>query len=246
MPVVPPPISTTPALSSSRSTTAVGFIQHMAHFQSGRLQHVDGNTRVRTEERGRRMAKTATELLLEGVEMATNNGDRTEEIPDDAVADHISPVEAYRHRLTVASTTIDTTSQVPRSTPATAEIPSRRASVYSVAAVCRRGVFHCSSCAIGYSLNNAETHRLIHSDADGQTSARWLPLSPAGGGYHRVQPSPPSPSPAIHGPFLTKMLVYQWRSPSGSCFRYCASALPPCNGKPPSSFTASAMASATL
>ena len=48
------------------------------------------------------MAKTATELLLEGVEMATNNGDRTEEIPDDAVADHIGPVEAYRHRLTVA------------------------------------------------------------------------------------------------------------------------------------------------
>lgn len=44
------------------------------------------------------MAKTATELLLEGVEMASNNGDRTEEIPDDAVADHISPVEAYRHR----------------------------------------------------------------------------------------------------------------------------------------------------
>lgn len=27
------------------------LIQHMAHFQSGRFQHVDGNTRVRTEEK---------------------------------------------------------------------------------------------------------------------------------------------------------------------------------------------------
>lgn len=48
------------------------------------------------------MAKTTTELLLERVEMATNNGDSAEEIPDDAVANHIGPVEAYRHWLTVA------------------------------------------------------------------------------------------------------------------------------------------------
>lgn len=64
------------------------------------------------------MAKTATELLLKGVEMATNNGDRTEEIPDDAVAAGVW--------------------------------------LHSVAAVCSRGVSHCSSCAIGYSLNNAK------------------------------------------------------------------------------------------
>ncbi len=33
----------------------------------------------------------------------------------------------------------------------------------------------------------------------------------------------------MHGPFLTKMLV-SMAFPSGSCFRYCASALPPCGG----------------
>ena len=101
------------------------------------------------------MAKTKTELLLKSVEMATNNGDRTEEIPDDAVADHISPVEAYRHRLTVA---VDNH----RHHIAGAQIHPqpqrgfRRVWLHSVAAVCRRGVSHCSSCAIGYSLNNAK------------------------------------------------------------------------------------------
>ena len=103
------------------------------------------------------MAKTKPELLLKSVEMATNNGDRTEEIPDDAVADHIGPVEAYRHRLTVRSTTIDTTSQVPRSTPShSGDSVAAGVWLHSVAAVCRRGVSHCSSCAIGYSLNNAK------------------------------------------------------------------------------------------
>ena len=78
------------------------------------------------------MAKTKTELLLKSVEMATNNGDRTEEIPDDAVADHIGPVEAYRHRLTVA---VDNhrhhIAGAQIHPPATAEIPSRRASGYT-------------------------------------------------------------------------------------------------------------------
>ncbi len=64
------------------------------------------------------MAKTATELLLKSVEMATNNGDSAEEIPDDAVAACVW--------------------------------------LHNVAAVCSRGASHCSSCAIGYSLNNAK------------------------------------------------------------------------------------------
>lgn len=103
------------------------------------------------------MAKTTTELLLERVEMATNNGDSAEEIPDDAVANHIGPVEAYRHWLTVA---VDNH----RHHIAGAQIhPSHSGDsvaagvwLHSVAAVCRRGVSHCSSCAICYSLNNAK------------------------------------------------------------------------------------------
>ncbi len=78
------------------------------------------------------MAKTTTELLLERVEMATNNGDSAEEIPDDAVANHIGPVEAYRHWLTVA---VDNhrhhIAGAQIHPPATAEIPSRRASGYT-------------------------------------------------------------------------------------------------------------------
>ena len=60
-----------------------------------------------------------------------------------------------------------------------------------------------------------------------------------------VQPSPPSPSPAMHGPFLTKMLVSMafaiWFM--FSMLRECIAAV---WWQPPSSFTASAMASATL
>ena len=123
------------------------------------------------------MAKTATELLLKGVEMATNNGDRTEEIPDDAVADHIGPVEAYRHRLTVA---VDNH----RHHIAGAQIhpqPQRRfrRGGRLVTQRCRRlqtwgePLFVVRHLLL---LKQCETHRLIHSDADGQTYARWLPL----------------------------------------------------------------------
>ncbi len=73
------------------------------------------------------------------------------------------------------------------------------------------------------------THRLIHSDADGQTSARWLPLTGWRGDGHGGPAFPAQPQPAMHGPFLTKMLVSMafaiWL-----CSRYCASALPPCGG----------------
>ncbi len=123
------------------------------------------------------MAKTATELLLKSVEMATNNGDSAEEIPDDAVADHIGPVEAYRHRLTVA---VDNH----RHHIAGAQIhpqPQRgfRRGGRLVTQRCRRlqtwgePLFVVRHLLL---LKQCETHRLIHSDADGQTYARWLPL----------------------------------------------------------------------
>ncbi len=71
--------------------------------------------------------------------------------------------------------------------------------------------------------------RLIHSDADGQTSARWLPLHRWRGDGHRGPAFPAQPQPGNNGPFLTKMLVSMafaiW-----FMFRYCASALPPCGG----------------
>ncbi len=192
------------------------------------------------------MAKTATELLLKGVEMATNNGDRTEEIPDDAVADHIGPVEAYRHRQTSRSTTIDTTSQVPRSTPShSGDSVAGALWLHSVAAVCRRGCEPLFIVRHRLLLKQCETHRLIHSDADGQTSARWLPLHRWRGDGHRGPAFPAQPQPAMHGPFLTKMLVSMafaiWFM--FSILRECIAAV---WWQPPSSFTASAMASATL
>lgn len=90
---VPPPISTTPAFVQLQQIRNCGWlIQHMAHFQPGRfstLMEIRGSI---LEEMVAAWLKR-TELLLKSVEMATNNGDRTEEIPDDAVADHIGPVE---------------------------------------------------------------------------------------------------------------------------------------------------------
>lgn len=47
------------------------------------------------------MGKSTTQLLLKRIEMATNNGYCAEEIPDDAIAHDIGPVEANRYRLPV-------------------------------------------------------------------------------------------------------------------------------------------------
>ncbi len=45
------------------------------------------------------MSKAATQLLFERIEMATNNGHSTEEIPDDAIAHDVGPVQTNRNRL---------------------------------------------------------------------------------------------------------------------------------------------------
>ena len=47
------------------------------------------------------MGKAATQLLFERIEMATNDGHRTEEIPDDAIAHDVGPVQANCNRLSV-------------------------------------------------------------------------------------------------------------------------------------------------
>ena len=78
------------------------FVEDMAHFKPGRLQHVNRDAWVSSRwKRGCRMGKTATQLLFERIEMATNDGHRTKEIPDDAIAHDIGPVQANRDRLSV-------------------------------------------------------------------------------------------------------------------------------------------------
>lgn len=112
--------------------------------------------------------------------------------------------------------------------PATAEIPAAgRPVMYSVAAVCRRGHVHRAP-SVASTMRNASTTTARRR----RTNVRALcyPFTGWRGDGHRVQLSPPVPSSAIHGPSLTQYCWYHWRSPSGSCFRYCASALPPCGG----------------
>ena len=48
------------------------------------------------------MSEAAAKLPFQRVEMAAHDGDGAEEIPDDAVAHHVRPVEAHRNRLPVA------------------------------------------------------------------------------------------------------------------------------------------------
>ena len=139
---------------------------------------VMGELLLRALERSGVVVDDDDRTLVAGtMEMATNNGDRTEEIPDDAVADHIGPVEAYRHRLTVAVNNH-------RHHIAGAQIhpqPQRRfrRGGRLVTQRCRRlqtwgePLFVVRHLLL---LKQCETHRLIHSDADGQTYARWLPL----------------------------------------------------------------------
>ena len=48
------------------------------------------------------MGEAAAELLFKNVEMAAHEGNGAEEIPDDAVAHDVSPVQAHCNRLAIA------------------------------------------------------------------------------------------------------------------------------------------------
>ncbi|EJK89956.1 hypothetical protein UUU_30760 [Klebsiella pneumoniae subsp. pneumoniae DSM 30104 = JCM 1662 = NBRC 14940] len=145
------------------------------------------------------------------------------------------------------STTIDTTSQVPKSMPShSGDSLAAGAWLHRAAAFCSLGESQrCSSCAmfIPYTIRNASTS----TQRRRRTKVRAL-VTPSPVGVVMVmvvQPSPPSPSPAMHGPFLTKMLVSMafaiWFMLS--MLRECIAAV---WWQPPSSCTARAMASSTF
>ncbi len=138
------------------------------------------------------MAKTATELL-KGVRKQRREM-RTHRHPDDAV-DDIGPVEAYRHRLTVAvdnhraqhhiaSAQIHPQPQL--------QIPSRGVWLHSVAAVRRRGL----SFIVRHRLllKECQTHPLIHTQTDKRPRAGY-PFTGWRGDGHRG-PAFPRPAPA--------------------------------------------------